>query len=249
VGEQDFTGVVLRNAFDLWFEPEIKRRQEAGFLPKPFRLWAAQVILDLEGPAEINFNEHINGIFAAHAEGPVEKGQEIALAALGKLEGLQLTPDHPNAGHLTAIYHRKQWYLFFDFRYNASRITLHLDVARQFLQAAEEAAERDHRNAAVENLFAAVELMAKSYLLMHPDRRLLTKTRHRFVATAFNRYGSHGNVPGDFLRLFNTLTDLRNSARFPNEPLRVSSDRIQAWLETASEMDKHLESVRPTRFA
>ncbi len=39
---------LLSNAFELWFEPEIKRRQEAGTLPTPFELWAAQVLLELD---------------------------------------------------------------------------------------------------------------------------------------------------------------------------------------------------------
>ena len=98
---------------------------------------------------------------------------------------------------------------------------------------------------AIENLFAAVELMAKSYLLMSPDTRLLEKTRHRFVDKEFNRYGKHGNVPRDFVRLFNTLTNRRNTARFPSAPLGIGASKLDAWLKTADEMDSHLDDVRP----
>ena len=245
MSEQDFTRTVLRNAFDLWFEPEIKRRQEAGTLPKPFRVWAAQVILDLQGPPRINFNEELQGHIEAESDGSLKVGQEFTLAELGDLKGIHIAESHPDAGHVTAIQHKKKWYLFFDFRYNASRISLHLDVSRQFLDAAKGAAERGHPNAAIENLFAAVELMAKSYLLMSPDTRLLEKTRHRFVDKEFNRYGKHGNVPRDFVRLFNALTKLRNTARFPSAPLDIRVSQIDAWLKTADEMDSHLDDARP----
>ena len=133
----DLTEKVLRNAFDLWFEPEIKRRQEAGTLPMPFKLWAAQVILDMGRPPVINFNEELKGALAGSMTGPVKIGQQVRLADIGDLAGFQLTTEHPNAGHLTAVVHRGKWFLFFDFRYNAARIERHFGVSRQFLGAAQ----------------------------------------------------------------------------------------------------------------
>lgn len=245
--ETEFREAVLRNAFNLWFEPEIARRQEAGTLPTPFKLWAAQVILDLEQPPVINFNEQVAGLLTAEIEGGGEVGQTISFDKLEGLMGLELTDAHPNAGHLTAVVHHKKWYLFFDFRYNAARVERYLAVARQFIATAEDAYSRQDLNACIENLFAAVELMAKSLLLFQPDRRLLEKTRHRFVSTEFNRHGSYGNVPEVFVKLLNTLSGKRNNARFPDEPLSSDAEEVGEWLRTAREMEAHLERVRPTR--
>ena len=248
VSESEFTKRVLQNAFDLWFEPEIKRRQESGTLPTPFKLWAAQVILDLGQPPEINFNEQLKGALAGEMTGPVEVGQQVSLAEIGDLGAFHLTTEHPDAGHLTAVMHRGKWYLFFDFRYNASRIDRHFRVAQQFVDTAAYTLEKGYLNAGIENLFAAVELMAKSLLLIHPDERLLAKTKHRFVATEFNRYGKHDNVPREFVETLNELSNVRNRARFPDDDLDVSNERVAGWLETARKMATYLDEVRPDRL-
>jgi len=251
--EAQFTITVLRNAFDVWFEPEIKRRQEAGTLPKPFSLWAAQVLMELGKSPVIRFNDQIRGVLKARADSdtklPIQQGSELRLADLGEIVGLQLTGEEANAGHLTAIFHKGTWYLLFDFRYNAARIARHLEVAEQFLSAAETALAKRHRNASLENLYAAVELTAKCYLLMLPDERLLAKTRHRFVATEFNRHGGqHGNVDASFVDLLNRLAAIRTKARFPDEPFEATESDIGAWLTTARSMLADLDSRRPRRY-
>ena len=249
----EFTAGVLRNVFALWFEPEIKRRQDAGALPKPFSLWAAQIIMEPDKPPVISFNDHIRGVLQARPDSdtplPIEKGQELRLADLGEIVGMQLTTEDANAGHLTAIFHKATWYLMFDFRYNATRISLNLDVAHQFLAAAETAASKEHLNAAVENLFATVEIAAKSYLMMHPDPRLLGRIRHGFVATEFNRYGGKlANVEQSYVALFNTVTSVRTKARYPDQPLRTSASEISQWLATAKSMLTDLDARRPQLY-
>ena len=249
-GEAEFTLTVLRKAFDLWFEPEIRRRQEAGSLPKPFSLWAAQVLMEPGKSPLIRFNDQIRGVFQtkpdAETKLPIENGAQLRLADLGRIVGMQLTAEEANAGHLTAIFHKGIWYLMFDFRYNATRIARNLEISYQFLSAADMSLDREHLNAAVENLFASVELAAKSYLMVHPDERLLRKTRHGFVATEFNRYGGkHGNVDPSFVELFNTLSSIRTKARYPDEPLAVTSTEIRAWLTAARSMLSDLDARRP----
>jgi len=163
--------------------------------------------------------------------------------------GLQLTEDDANSGHLTAIFQNATWYLLFDFRYNAARIRRYVDVARQFMSASETSLSTNNHNAAAENLFAAVELMAKCYLMMLPDERFLRKTRHGFVATEFNRHGGkYGNVGAPYVELFNDLTAARINARYPDEPLKVTAADLAGYLETARGMLGDLESKRPRLF-
>jgi HEPN domain-containing protein len=244
---------VLRQAFELFLEPEIKRRQEAGSLPKPFSLWAAQVLMEPGKPVVIRFNSELKGVYQVKLPDggtPPEKGAALQLADLGDIMGMQLTEDDGNAGHLTAIFHHQAWHLIFDFRYNAARIAHNLEVAQQFLEAAEGALQKRHKNAAVENLYTCVELTAKSYLMIHPDERLLRKMRHGFVATEFNRYGGKlANVEASFVRLFNALTSVRTKARYPDERLPIPEDQISKWLADARSMLADLDARRAKLYS
>ena len=250
--QSEFTNSVLRNAFDLWFEPEIKRRQASGALPKPFRVWAVQVLLEVGRAPAVFFNDQLKGVLKARIPpdltSPIERGAELPFHELGDILGIELTNDESNAGHLTAILHHNTWYLLFDFRYNAARIARHLSVAREFLSSAEAAQAAKQYHAAVYNVFAAVELAAKSYLLMLPDERVITSTRHGFVATQFNLHGGkHGNVDAAFVSLFNELTNEWTSARYPDESLRVGPTTIQRWLQAARLMLDDMDQRRPRR--
>ncbi len=252
VDQSEFTNSVLRNAFDLWFDPEIKRRQASGSLPTPFHVWAVQVLLEVGNPPSIFFNDQLKGVLQAQIPPdfklPVERGAELRFDELGDIVGMQLTNDQPNAGHLTAILHRNTWYLLFDFRYNAARVARHLSVAREFLSAAESAHAAKHYHAAIDNLFASVELVAKSYLLMLPDERVLTSARHGFVSTHFNTHGGkHGNVDPAFVSLFNELASEWTSARYPDEPLRRGPATSERWLQTAGSFLEDMERRRPRR--
>ena len=252
-GEGEFTLTVLRKAFELYFEPEIRRRQAIGTLARPFPLWGAQIIMEPDKSPIVNFNQQIVGILQARAGAetpvPIERGQEIALGDLGDIVGMQLPVEFANAGHLTAIVKGDTWYLMFDFRYNAQRITQGVQIARQFLQAARQAAEAGNTNAAAENLFATVEIAAKGYLMIHPYERLLKKHGHGFIASEFNRYGGKfGNVQREYVELFNELTNLRQSARYGTAPLPVPPERVEQWMQTAEAMLDDVLSRRATQY-
>jgi uncharacterized protein (UPF0332 family) len=138
------------------------------------------------------------------------------------------------------------WYLLFDFRYNAARVARHLQVAHEFLSAAERALGKQHLNAATDNLFAGVELCAKAHLLMLPDERVLSSTRHQFVATHFNLHGGrNGNIDTEFVELFNKLSSNWMKARYPDDSLGISAATVTAWLETAKRMLSDLDARRP----
>jgi len=66
-GVQRFVGEV----FSLWVAPEVARRQRAGTVPKPFQLWAAQIIFRSEpGRPEIRLNEEVR----ARAKAKLRRG-------------------------------------------------------------------------------------------------------------------------------------------------------------------------------
>ena len=57
---EEFGKNLMQQAFDLWINPEIERRREAGRLPDDFVLRAAQVIMSLDANApEVRSNEEL----------------------------------------------------------------------------------------------------------------------------------------------------------------------------------------------
>lgn len=243
------TEAVIQNAFKLWFFPEYERRVAAGTLPAGHKLFAAQVIIQMDRPPEIHFDTEIRGVLSAEVAklDGIKKGDVVRSNDLGDIKSLSLTEEYADSGHLTVIYHRSHWYLLFDFRYNARRIRRTLAVAHQFLALAETAMSRNFPNAFVENLFASVELLARSFLLMH-NARLLHSSSHGFVQTQFNLWGKLKNVSTAHVEVFNRLTALRKDSRYSLDAPALSVSEMETLLSQAKGMVTDLERVRPRRW-
>jgi hypothetical protein len=243
-----FPETTISHAFELWFVPEIERRRRDGTLPQDFSLWGAQVVMDPETPGSmVRLNEEIRGIFEAEAPRRIEAGEIVNLRDLGDIKGMRLTADDPNAGHLTVLLHKGVWYLFFDFRYNAARITDHIRLAREFIELAEAGVMKGYTDSTIDLLFSATEILAKSYLMMHPDRRVVDSKTHGLIATRFNLQGKLGNVPAESVALLNRMADLRSKARYPRKPFFVRIDEVSGFCRQARGMLDDLEKRRPKR--
>ena len=48
---------LLKQALDLWINPEIERRRKDGRIPRGFAIKAAQVIMNVGKPLEVRLNE------------------------------------------------------------------------------------------------------------------------------------------------------------------------------------------------
>jgi uncharacterized protein (UPF0332 family) len=240
----------LKQAFQLWFEPEIKRRVAEGRIGKDFSVWAAQVVMNLDADPVVRINNEVRGAFVARAGkigSKAKAGETIRLRDLSQIESVELTDEDPNAGHLTAIVHHRRWHVFFDFRYNAGRIESLLRAADEFLAAATTAAERGHAIATIDNLYDSVQLMAKSFLLTTPERAALESKTHGFIETRFNRQAKLGNVERASADLLNRLARLRPQTRYAFEPVRIAQSELQQMLESAGKMRADIETRRPRR--
>lgn len=248
--EAQFTRTVIGNAFKLWFGPELDRRVAAGELPRGFKVWGAQIIIDLEQPHIINFNEQIEGVLAAHKTpgASIEVGQVVSMQDFNAIQGLTLTTQHANAAHLTVIWLKGKGYLLFDFRYNADRIGDLVRIADEFIASAHNALTNDLLHPFADSLFGAVELLAKSLLMMHPDPRFLGRHGHGFVESELHKFAKYGNVPQPYVNLHKRLTALRPAARFGRADFDLGTEEAKEMLEVAIAMRAHVEERRPTRY-
>jgi uncharacterized protein (UPF0332 family) len=242
---------VLQNAVKLWFAPEIERRISAGELQKGVRIWAAQVLMEVDQPLRVNINSEVRGVFSIRtAEGQkgLTPGQLLDPTELQGINEVTLTADEPNCGHLTVMFQRAGYFLSFDFRYNAARIEQLMIRAQEFLSAASGSLRAKQYSAVVENLFAAVELLAKATLMIHPDERVLASTNHRFVHSEINRYRKQGNIPEQFAAVLNELASLRAPARYGNTPFALEHGAARKMSRTARQFYKHVDHIRPRRY-
>lgn len=225
----------VQQFLDLWINPEVKRRHESGGLSDDFVLYAAQVVMNFDAPAEVRLNEEVKAIVKGSLPKRAKKGEHVSLDELDTITEIELTPRDPNAGHLTIIAHKKSWLVRFDFRYNAARCIKHIDAARQFIDSSRLALERNLLRVVVDNLFSACELMAKASLLMH-DKTLLTSKKHRVVHARYNKWGSLGNTDARYTKLLNRLSSLRNAARYLEKDLQLSAAGAREMLDIAENM-------------
>src|SRR5687767_9097853 len=112
--DKDTSDRILENAFKLWFGPEAERRINAGTLAPNARIWAAQVLMEVGSAPIVRLNDELDGLFHVRpAEGSTlpEVGSEMAFASIDEIEGITLTDEVPNAGHLTVVFTRKGYFL------------------------------------------------------------------------------------------------------------------------------------------
>jgi uncharacterized protein (UPF0332 family) len=231
----------------LWINPEIERRQKVGDLPENFTLHSAQVIMNFDAPTEVRLNEEIKVVLVGAFSEPVENGKQVSVNALENIKDILLTEDDPNAGYFTMILHRGNWFAGFDFRYNAAIASEHLEAARQFLDSASSSLEKGDFRVVADNLFSAVELMAKGLLLMH-DKTVLTSKKHGIIHSRYNQWGYLGNTAELYTQLLNKLTSLRGSARYLHKDFNLPEEEAKKMIETAEDMYRDLEARIPKRY-
>lgn len=239
----------MQQAFDLWINPEIERRRQAGRLPDGFTLYAAQVVMDLDTAAPtVRLNEEIKVVLKVRTTRPIKKGERVAAKDFSDIEDVELTDLDPNAVHLTMVLHNGVWVLKFDFRYNAARVRETIDTAREFLDCATFSLEKGNFRSFVENLFGSAELMAKGLLLMHPDKSILAGKKHKLIASKFNRWGKLGNTDPRYVQLLNQLFALRPRARYLQKSLALKMDQAKPMLAVAEHMFETLNGTAPRRI-
>ena len=237
---------LLRHANDLWIVPELERRRSIGE-PLVDPLHAFQVILNVDAPADVRFNEEIQGILEGRSTRAVTAGEQVMAGDLSEVTGFDLGDGDPNAGHLTALLLGEKWWLSFDFRYNARRIDDYFKIARQFLDLAKLAVDSGRRNAGISNLYEATELLAKCFLLVRPEKELLKPKSHKLIATRLNREAKFGNVDSEHAKLLNELTRHRPKARYELDHDAIQGTDIERLLERVEAFYDEVEERRPKR--
>jgi HEPN domain-containing protein len=238
---------LFNQAWELWFKPEIERRGEAGLLPEPLTLSRMQVIFTDERPPEIRLNDEVHGQMLARIARPFRLGEEVLLDELTDIQGVQLTDQDPNAGHLTFVYCAECWHVAFDSRRNAERSRQHLARARAYLNSAARDLEAGDLAPLCESLWSAVELMVKAELQMF-YKDIATGQDHQLRIERFKLWAKLGNTKWQYAELLVHLARLRKQARYLTSTRLPSRRKAQEMLGKAEEMFADLDTRLPRRY-
>ncbi len=231
----EFNDNFFKHIAELYIDPEIKRRRDANLLSSDFVLYAVQVIMNHDAPNEVRLNDEVSAHVVGSFAKPVSDGEQVSIDDLESIADVHLTDRDPNAGNVTLLVHRGRWVGRFDFRYNATRTRGHMDAAREFLDSAQDALQKEHLRSVVDNLFSATELMAKGLLLMHDDAMLSGKS-HGIVHSRFNQWGHLGNTDPRYTALLNKLASLRGPSRYLDKAFQLKPDEAKEMVDVAESM-------------
>lgn len=204
---------ILRQAQDLWWEPEIERRKNAGTIDANFTFSMAQALFRPDDSVEIRFNEEVRGVAYVRASRSVEKGDYVYPSDLDGLESFDLVEEDLDCGHFTMIKVTGGWFLSFNFLRSRSLCATLLNSAKDFLDVARYSIQQKKSRPAVDNLYSACELISKAQLILTSMLNRSAKS-HRAVSTKINQWRHFGNIDSDYVDLFNRLGTLRPSCRY-----------------------------------
>lgn len=239
---EEATDRTWRDVNNLWIVPEVDRRRADGRIDDNFQIYRAQVILHPDRPVEVRLNDEVRGVVRAAVTGPVAAGQLMTVAELGEVSEVLLTSEDPDAAHVTMLLTSTGWALHVDFRYNATRARALVELADDYLRTARNAWRQGRPAVAMENLYAAVELTARSYLLAFNKRA----KGHGSTNAEFNRFHVMGGVPKAHVELWNTVRQRRPKARYSTE-FTLDPKEMSALLRTAREMVDGVREWLPKR--
>jgi uncharacterized protein (UPF0332 family) len=227
---------ILEQAFELWITPERNRRLENGSLSADDPLIAAQVLFHVNAPIEVRLNEQVRALSRVRATRPMEAGEEVRASDISEILSINLTPEDPNAAHVTLILHQNAWHISFNFQYNRGKSQQLIFTAREYFDASKEALEKGRLRVFVDNLYSSVELAAKARLILIPNESHLKAKSHEYVLREFNKLTKDRNVSQSHSRLLNELQRMRNPAKYSMDTFVLDLDRGAEMLFIAEEM-------------
>jgi len=147
---------MFKQLMEIWIEPEIKQRKEAGTLPIPFTLNSAQIIFYIdERPTEVRINSDVRcKLYNIKYKPGIQKnsGDAVYENEIEEIGGMTLLDSEDlNCGHITLIKLNNEYVIYFDLRYNKVRSRALIDKAKQFFEMAKISKENRYWSSFIED--------------------------------------------------------------------------------------------------
>lgn len=205
----------LKQVNEFYVSPELAKRTQNGSLRDNFTLTSFQVVISLDKPVEVRFNNEVKGVLNIEPKESLSFGDLVPADKIESIKGFKLLKEDANSAHVTYIsLPNGSSFLTSDYRYNTLIRKDRLDTSIEFLEAARSALNSSHYRAFHKNLFASMEAGIAALLTSLPDKTYLNTKTHDSWKARINKWGQLGNVNKQFVKLFNRLAQDRNRARY-----------------------------------
>lgn len=205
---------LLKQLFEVWVNPEIEKRKEAGIFSNGTNVRRVQVLFSVEGKPIVRINEEVKVIGKVKINRPVKKGEAIYEKDIEEIPELYLEKHERDFGHITAIQFRGSWLLTFSFIYDVSKSKKLFEIGCEFLEAAKKSYDNGNLRPVVENLSVAAENLAKARIYFHPDEEIRKSKKHGTTWAKVNTYSRSQVFSEDQKVAFNRLMQTRDQARY-----------------------------------
>lgn len=206
---------VFQQVMDIFIIPEIERRREERKIKDGTIISKMQIVFSLDkGKNEIRLNEEVKAIVKGKVNRNIRKGETVYEKDIDYIEGVELTDEDINCGHITLLLFKNSWIVFFDARYNKEKVRNHINASKEFYETAIDSLDKNRIRAFYEAAFASAELSAISVLSTLPNKEILECRYHKKRLSQFKDWANLGNVKMEFSTTLSKLSELRDSARY-----------------------------------
>jgi hypothetical protein len=247
IDDKEMGNTLFNHVIQIWVNPEIERRIKNGRLPnQPYRLYAAQIVSFTDGRENIiRLNEEVKTEIVGIASRTMRLNEKVVLdEGLKQINNLQLTKeDDLNAGHLTMIFFKGQWFINFDFRYNKQKARERLDAAAEFLQAAKMDREKLLLRPMAENLFAAIELCIVAQMLLQADINYIKNQHHTGTESRYTKFVDLGNPKLEYKDTYLQLKNMRKSGRYLQKDFSLPLEEADRFFEIGNDLMEYTKRL------
>lgn len=240
-------------ACETYFGPERARRLDLGRIREETGIHRAQVIFRPQEPPEVRLNEEVPERVDVTGQLEVEPASGLmdtpdADADIGIDMPSLLSPEDPNAGHVTVVINRLGAAVNLDGVRDTEFVERELMVADQFIESAKRSLEDAALNAFAENAFYATELMARANLLWLPDGTVHSAKTHDTPQGLYNRWALMGVTEQRFADLLNFLAAQRKPAKYALSEFSLTTEKAIECMESILTMRPRVEE-KPKKTA
>lgn len=229
------TRPLLEQIFELWLRPELEAR---GLDKRPEEVVRALVIFAPGQRPKVLIDAEAAMVVHGRTTRSIEADEPVTEADLEAIESLVPHDIDPDAGWIGFTLFRDAYTIAFDFRRNRARAARRIERAAEFLATARLAMENHLKAPAVENLYAAAELVVVAQMGTLEDKPPKSHEQRR---RWFARWTRLGNAPSDHGRALADLARYRASARYTDGSLRVRDVHLGRLADQVADMVVYAE--------